>query len=363
MGLSEFLRLPIARRWKRTTQTLGSQLLFIGRESFEDWCQKISSHLRAGESGFKNEEEECIDTYSLLPSFWHGMLPAEKKALKELVDSFDGKYTVECCKAIMEKLHIPMKDLQGVRLCLSAANEDPDHLERGAPEATYVPPVHDEIAAAQANVGDINTGLNTFLLKPPGMVGLELFHHMEYKMAISPTAKAEFKVMNQSPSQYLDVAMNSDNRTALAAAINPSVTAKRSMMADSVGENAKKKLARRKLNMLGDISCRSRIVNSDDQLEKMRNRALLSDSMAELTANAQSEKQKKKDKEREEMVRLAPVAKAKLDKHAGDPIGAKLVVKEINAILYHYYGIVSVDTKSLKSALVKKLQDKLAESI
>jgi hypothetical protein len=42
-------------------------------------------------------------------------------------------------------------------------------------------------------------------------------------------------------------------------------------------------------------------------------------------------------------------------------VAARLTVKEVHVILYHYY-ILAVDTKSLKPALGKNLVDKLAES-
>ena len=45
------------------------------RLPFPDWCKKISDHLQAGESFLAPTES----TYALLPAWWHGMTPAEKK--------------------------------------------------------------------------------------------------------------------------------------------------------------------------------------------------------------------------------------------------------------------------------------------
>lgn len=128
----------------------------------EKWCKKISSYLCNGEAGFKNEEEAIIDTYSLLQLFWHAMLPEEKKLVQSVVADFNGQYTVKCCKALREECHIPLKELHGIRLCLTRAGESPDHLERGVAAETYVPPVNNKVVEARADRGDIHHGWNSF---------------------------------------------------------------------------------------------------------------------------------------------------------------------------------------------------------
>ena len=53
------------------------------RTSFVEWCKKIDRYLVGGQS-FESETE--LDMYSLLPSFWHGMTPAEKKKAVSIFD-------------------------------------------------------------------------------------------------------------------------------------------------------------------------------------------------------------------------------------------------------------------------------------
>jgi hypothetical protein len=43
---------------------------------FPEWCKKIAPILAAGEN-FKSETP--VDTYALLPGWWHGTLPEEKE--------------------------------------------------------------------------------------------------------------------------------------------------------------------------------------------------------------------------------------------------------------------------------------------
>ena len=70
-----------------------------------------------------------LDTYLLLPSFWHGMTPEEKKqAVAILVTTHEGKYSVACLREMHTKLHVPLPDMQNLRVCLELAAEDPSHL-------------------------------------------------------------------------------------------------------------------------------------------------------------------------------------------------------------------------------------------
>ena len=52
-------------------------------------------------------QEAILEKYSYLPSFWHRMIPVEKKAAVAIVNKHDGSYTVDCCKELFKKSHIP----------------------------------------------------------------------------------------------------------------------------------------------------------------------------------------------------------------------------------------------------------------
>jgi hypothetical protein len=56
--------------------------------TFVEWCQQISHFLQTGKS-FKEEafdtEPSTEDIYEMLPSFWHTMVPTEKKAISKVI--------------------------------------------------------------------------------------------------------------------------------------------------------------------------------------------------------------------------------------------------------------------------------------
>ena len=62
------------------------------RVDFPSWCTRISGFLQGGDS-FK-PELSLIDKYSLLPSFWHGMDPVDKKRCAEILASSRGRVHV-----------------------------------------------------------------------------------------------------------------------------------------------------------------------------------------------------------------------------------------------------------------------------
>ena len=106
------------------------------RVAFPDWCKRISHFLQGGES-FK--AEGCMkDVYLLLPSFWHGMTPDEKKLGMSILEEHNYCYSVPCLKDLHAKLHVPLAEMQNLRVCLDLARNDPSHLERGVPDATAV---------------------------------------------------------------------------------------------------------------------------------------------------------------------------------------------------------------------------------
>eukprot|EP00957_Ditylum_brightwellii_P119021 9078190-Ditylum_brightwellii.AAC.1 len=57
------------------------------RVPFPVWFGKIQQHLYAGQSFTFDETRQ--DTYYLLPYWWHGTTPNDKKKMMAVVESFD----------------------------------------------------------------------------------------------------------------------------------------------------------------------------------------------------------------------------------------------------------------------------------
>ena len=66
------------------------------RVPFVEWCQRIAPFLQGG-LNFK--PEAAVDKYSLLPAWWHGMRPEEKKATAAIV-AHEGGWTPTCVQRL-----------------------------------------------------------------------------------------------------------------------------------------------------------------------------------------------------------------------------------------------------------------------
>ena len=181
--------------------------------------------------------EKDLDKYLLLPSFWHGMTPVEKKLVVGVVEKH-GSYNVECCQELHHSCHIPYKDIPNLRVCIQSALECPRQLDRGAPDGNDVAlgkTKPDLLIAAEAELKNVNAGLNSFLLKPPGPVGADLFAHL--------IRKRENSHSTASPSRHLNLDISESNRRVLRTT-KVSMT-KREIMREAGGDGATMKLSAR----------------------------------------------------------------------------------------------------------------------
>jgi hypothetical protein len=173
------------------------------RVSFGDWTKRIECFLQAGES-FK---AEAVDTYLLLPSFWHGMKPDERRLVVATVQKYQG-YSIDCLKELRDVCNIPIKDMQHLQVCVECAKEHAEQLDRDAPDADTIVVAKsnpDIIVAAQADLKGATYGLDSFLIKPLELKGMDLFKHLRYKSVTNPTAK-------EAPSNFLDVEVTDNQR-------------------------------------------------------------------------------------------------------------------------------------------------------
>ena len=82
------------------------------RVPFLEWCVKIESFLQKGNT-FKVEtvDFKCL----LLPRFWHGILPADKNKLCNLIET-QGGFTADCVQELKKVEHgIRMTDMHNLQ--------------------------------------------------------------------------------------------------------------------------------------------------------------------------------------------------------------------------------------------------------
>ena len=135
----------------------------------------------------------------------------------------------------------------------------------------------------------MNDGLLNFQLKPPGLNNLDLFQHMiKYrKMHNSMDKDSSRRCSLNSPSEYLQVEISNENKKVLdfkrAIVCGKNINAKRLIIEDTAGKNAMSRLARRKIDSLGNIKSHSCIVNNECAITKLENKLKLAESMSFIT--------------------------------------------------------------------------------
>ncbi len=153
------------------------------RMPFQEWCNKIKNFLCAGEL-FK---EESIDItpqqkFALLPPFWHGMTPAERRVVMTVIDSHCEKYSPECINMLRFECNLLMSHIADVRVCAFVSREHPEMLDYVVSSLTITDEA--QVPANNYNAMEQNDGLYTFQLIPkeadgrPKLTGMDLFHHM-----------------------------------------------------------------------------------------------------------------------------------------------------------------------------------------
>ena len=191
----------------------------------------------------------------------------------------------------------------------------------------------DAVEEARAAAAKQSDGLDDFQLVPKDadgnvkLKGLDLLNHLcrvrNMRSAVNGMGRVE-------PSSSLHLEIQSD----ALAMIQPTSEELHhgAVMRDSFGDRAQRKCAQRKLNSIGAVVGTCTVVNSEENMDKMRKELQFTEAMAEinrLDADDKAEEKKKKD---DELRDNSPAAEEKLEK---DPTQvAKLTVKYIYTLLY-----------------------------
>ena len=306
--------------WAKSFEAVNLDLR--SRQSFMEWCQRISSDLEAGDI-FKPPQQEDGDPYYCLGPYWQGMSPKEKKEAVALFDEYKG-WTPECVNRLQKDLGVPKSELMHVRLGVQLAKKYPAHLDRDGytPTEQVVSP---DVIEAEAAKKPITHGLRAFTLKPKGLKGLDLFNHMQ-NYARKHTAGERLE-----PSEHLDLAM-SDVQDKLLNLTDRDM-AEREILKDAGGAGAQMKLAQRKLDLAGDFKSFACVANNDERIANLKNAAMMASSIAEIDRINKLDKQKKKNDAEADLRAHAPGAFKKVQHVA--PSG--LTIKDIRAVLLVYY--------------------------
>jgi hypothetical protein len=89
---------------------------------FAEFCRKIASHLRAGDT-FKDDNVDMTaeEKFALLPPFWHGMTPAERKVVMTVCKTHAYQYCVACITTLHVECKLMYSQMNDVRVCVLVA--------------------------------------------------------------------------------------------------------------------------------------------------------------------------------------------------------------------------------------------------
>ena len=135
------------------------------------------------------------------------MLPSEKRVVMAIAER-NGGCTLKRLHEPYFEAHVLYPDMQKLRLCVSAALENPHYLDFGVPAGDPGGNVAPELAAAVAAQLPVTHGLATFQLKLPGLTGDALFAHM---VAFRARHSAQ-----ERPCTFLEVEMTEEQAAILA---------------------------------------------------------------------------------------------------------------------------------------------------
>ena len=322
------------------------------RVSFPEWIKRIEHYIQGGES-FK--PEILRDPYALLSPFWHGMTPDEKQLAFSIFTAHDSTFTVACVKELNAKVHVPMTEMQNLRVAIEHARQDPSHLTCGKPD-TSVLEQPAAVQMAQETVASVTKGLMSFQVVPkddkgqPVFTRLKLFDHLCRQARRSVSEGTDLV-----PSARLDVEYSQTQQRLL----NPRAAdyAMHEIAKHAHGEGAKQAMAKRKLDNLGYARGESGFANDPERMRRLTNQLNLTASIAAISKETSDAKAASSSIETAKLIEAAPAALAKLQSKNG--VLQDITMDEMKALAFKHFKGTAL--KGNKAAHVKELSQLIAE--
>ena len=156
-----------------------------------------------------------------------------------IINSHDDKYTLACVRQLHIEMHVPLADMQNLRVCLALAASDPSQLERGVPDLSRREESPSEVIAQQSQVADPNRGLRSFELHPKTAEGNQLYSGLDkFNHLVKLARRSVGKNGSLLPSAHIDAEMTAVQKSVI---LNPSPLdyAMSNIVSTAHGEGAK----------------------------------------------------------------------------------------------------------------------------
>jgi hypothetical protein len=346
----------------------------------EEWLKCIDNAIETGERFFK---EHINDMYDAMPAVWKNHLTPELR--HEVVSVIDQFYENAApsnevwSKANVLKLvkFAPLAQVPKLRATYFAAKRNGRIMVGGIDDSnsrddTERPPAYEPFhlctwkprvltARYVANHSDNETQV-------------EYLNHISNFVAGQHWDKSETSML--APSDHLDLAITADQQRMLNPTTKDVIIG--SILNDTMGEGAKKKLAKRRIELLsGNIASYSRVLNSEAQLQHVKDMNSLTAVLGEISAEQDAAKEKKsnekklaaaekeKQKAKAQMVELAKkealmpelaAIVASIDSASVDVLG-NLNIKKLKELLKYFFGSHRLSTLKKKADLVAEAKE------
>ena len=271
----------------------------------------------------ENVQPTAQEKFDLLPLFWQGMSEGERKVVMTVMETNHFNYTANTLQQLHVECSIEYAKMNDLRVCVSVAREHPESLAFQAAsvrDKTQEDVSNDNqvVADVRASIAKLDDGLDLYQLKPKDSIGnlklsgLDLFDHMvKYRNRMAVTKTQDGKVVHVKPADGLNVEISYD----ALACIQPTESDLRmgAVIKDSIGVKAKRKCAKRKLTNLGTIVGHSGVVNSEENMKKMKDGLMLAVAISEINSMEDANKEEKKKEILSKFNEKAPAAVTKLE--------------------------------------------------
>jgi len=265
--------------------------------SFEEWLDKIRDKIETGERFYKERPNRMFDS---LPAMWTNISIENRQGCIQLIDSMqaekeEGK-SIWLDKCNIRKLlkFVALDDLTKIRACYMVAKKHPEVIV-GAESSSESP----ELVAYQQKQLQSFKEFKAVALFPSDIIEeyrcnkscaisqMKLFQHMTNRVARDHWKSDRAAPLQ--PSAWLDAVITCEQKALLAP--TPADIARASIINETIGEGAKKKIAKRRINFIdGNITSYSRLLNSSEQLTSMQEINSLTAIIGEIRTEREHEK-------------------------------------------------------------------------
>ena len=244
------------------------------RVPFRAWVEKRADYFTAG---FQFKEEDT-DKFALLPLWFQGMIPAERKKMIDIIEHHHADWSVALITKLQSAVHLKLDQMDKARVCYIVAKEDPFVLTRSCPASSSSSSFSSTGTTGMQQQNLHTQRLHRFQLRPPGLKGMALLEHMSRRAreeVAGTGARAKWL-----PSAYLNIEVSALQEDIF----NPTAQdyASRALLNDAGGDGATLKLPQRRLNVLGSFGAHSMVANSEERMAEMTRTLQLAASMAQI---------------------------------------------------------------------------------